>query len=1684
MKTSFTRLLKYKWRHLLPIVFFSAFSYTQLHAACPEKIQDFGLTLDCEARLNITAPAGVTGLKIIISNAEFDLPINHATNVLAPGQPFKLKFLCSDPGKSAALLDATFVNYNFSTGAGSGTYKFNASGVPLLQAGTAGSGGTVNLVVTNKLRPTCPGAMDGQMWVQVVGNNLVDKCKTSTFSITLGGVTINNVSVGGVAKFTGLSAGTYTAAITETTYSCPCPLTRNPVTDILLNPALGTVSIACIDQINVSVSPNCTAHIDYRDILLGAYDPCGPAPMIDEFYVYAGNVLVGSGSAMSPVVTFDASDYLDQKLKVEIRDTDSGNWCWGSALIEDKSPPIITCNDGAPKEILCLDFAGNLMAELDNRVTDCSGVASITIIRQETNEDCPPRPTPGTTASSTFHQILKRITFTYFATDTKGLRSETCTDEITIMRFDPIYGNGILDLPGTLIMPPNFIVNPGANDRAPIDCDDQRIVYQDADRCRPAPIGLAAGGTMFPRLRYMSDGIEKIADLFPANYPTPSQAQAQLVRQMIEGCKIAVDYQDQVFNFGCKKKVLRTWFLREWSCEGEQTLMLGVQEIVITDIVAPTFVTRVPDLTFSVDAFSCSRTVDIPRPTLADNCARVQDLQLKYFVYDEDWNLIGPDVAAAASFRFTFPYGNYRIVYVAEDPCDNARRDTAEISIIDQTPPVVICKEFLVVGLSADGLVRVPAAAFDNGSYDDCGIESRCVVRMDDLDLLESLDTDRDGEVLFSVFNNAMVACGRDYSEYAYRKADGLYYINRDVICTPYVVFCCANNTSGNDNIMIQFRARDIHGNVNQCMIFVDLQDKSIPTVTCPSSITVDCRLPIPTFDAIKDRWVPASQDLLSGLFGSVVAQNEQKAFGLPGKYLISTGNFVDGTFFDNCGAPRIEVYTTGGVDNCGLGVIRRRFRAIDVDGNISNTCEQVITVDRIHILDNRAFTFVPRDTLINDGCRDPRELADESFGEPRVDDESCSLLGLSVENQIFYFNTLDPNSDACFKIVRTFTLIDWCRQADPNSSGFILDRHVQIIKVNDPEGPTITCGSNVTEQTDDCTNARVTLTASATDECTQGSDLQWTARIDVDTNNDGSFDNSFIVSLSQNGNTVSHTGSYPIGRHRITFTVRDRCGNESTCEQHFTIVNTKRPTPVAVDLRTVIMPVVGMVEIWANDFERSSFHPCVPRDSLMFFITRANESFAERVTSMNFTCANLTAQERANGVNLKFFVAYRSLNGELISAFTNVNLRIQDNTGVCNNTGTNAFIAGNVHTEMLENIPNISVELKGGENQGASAIESAMTNERGDYAFAGMPMGGKYMIDPQSSDRYLNGVSTLDLVLIQRYILGMYEMQSPYRLIAADVNKDGQISAVDLVELRSVILGHKEGFTNNTSWRFIDAAYVFDDPKRPLESTFPESYRIDALNSNMTVDFIGIKVGDIDGSASAAGVISRPRSSYSLTTVDQNIKSGEIVKVDLAASRVMNTVGTQFTINFDPQAMSFVGIGGEKMSLSPYHINADQAAKGLITISWNNVDGIELNAGDVLMSLTFDARRSVSLRSVIDITSDITTAEIYSSELETQALSLAFSRAITEATFALYQNTPNPFADYTEITFQLPSAGWATLTVGDVTGKVVKIIKGEFAKGINNIRLDKSDLADPGLYFYTLETEGHFDTKRMVVLK
>ncbi|MBK9220899.1 MAG: T9SS type A sorting domain-containing protein [Saprospiraceae bacterium] len=1260
--------------------------------------------------------------------------------------------------------------------------------------------------------------------------------------------------------------------------------------------------------------------------------------------------------------------YVGKTLTVEVTDNISGNRCWGYAKIEDKLPPTIICR----RDTIPCFVASQWIPE----AFDGCGLDTVLLVDEIIQPlNCNPN-------------YIKQIVRKYIAYDIHGNKSAICADTTLLKRFDT----------SKVECPKNYTI---ANN-CPISCKDiyyNRIPLDKNGHPSPSYTGV-------PRYTDLVGGNPVTIDLYP-------------VRDIY--CNIAVNYEDiDLGIIGCVHKYMRMWTIREWWCNTE-IVRVCIQILEIVDREAP-YVHAPYDFDATTDGgYKCQATVVLPPAIVFDSCGGPVRVDVSY---------PGGILTNKNGGVVILPVGDNVIEYRAYDNCYNSSTSTMTVHVLDRTAPVAICDRETVVSLSIYGTTHVYAKTFDDGSYDDCHIDSFLVRRMD---------------------NGA--PCGQKISWFR-----------------PYAEFCCADVGK---TITVIFRAKDKHGNFNDCMVQIEVQDKLKPVCTAPIDLTVSCDFHF----NINDLSVFGVMQKDSALFN-----NKRTIKFIGNKGLQEVVNFHDGFAHDNCDF----TITHSFVDNrtqCNVGTIVRTW--VVADNNGSDTCRQVIY---FHNYSPYNFDSIwwPRDTVLY-MCLDPNELTPEKLNSKPIlrNEDKCDLVGLSSEDHLF---RIVQGGDACYKIIRKWKALDWC-QVYYNGTGahYEFRTHEQIIKIHNLDDPTVnpipTTDTTVCTL-DSCTSGFISLRATGSDICTPGIELAWEYLIDY--NNNGIYD----IIRSGVGPTINADGRYPLGTHRIKYVFEDRCGNKTAIERLFTIINCKLPTPycingVAIDL----MPIDtnrdgkidwGMIEVWASDVDQGSYGACKNPITLSF-------SSDTTIKSIMFDCNTLGQQ------TVELWVTDRLTGNQ---AFCRTFVEVQDNNKACGqtitNTGTiNGLVSNNVDNNTMNDVDVLLTDNATPTKQIMSTIK---TIADGKYAFGNMPFNsGNYTIKPGKNSDPLNGVTTADIVKIQRHILGLELLSSPYKIIAADVNNDKRITSKDISDLRRLILGIVDKFSNNESWAFIDATYQFiKTDVEVLDENYPRTFNVNPFNNDVNgVDFKGVKIGDVSGNASAGlhTATSRNGNDEILFIADEKeFAKDELVAIPVFLEKSTQLAGYQFTLKFDPSRLVFEGVEAGKSNITPENLGLIRTSDGYISFSWNTNKNIDILESEALFTLKFKALSQGQISNILQLNSIITPAQAFTTDAEERDIKLGFrtDNGIVEnnSGLILYQNQPNPFSDLTVIGFELLQPAATTLTIYDLNSKV--LYKSEIAavKGYNSIEIQNAQLGVTGVLFYQIDAAGFTATKRMIVIK
>ena len=416
--------------------------------------------------------------------------------------------------------------------------------------------------------------------------------------------------------------------------------------------------------------------------------------------------------------------------------------------------------------------------------------------------------------------------------------------------------------------------------------------------------------------------------------------------------------------------------------------------------------------------------------------------------------------------------------------------------------------------------------------------------------------------------------------------------------------------------------------------------------------------------------------------------------------------------------------------------------------------------------------------------------------------------------------------------------------------------------------------------------------------------------------------------------------------------------------------------------------------------------------------------------------------------------------------------------------TSMDVEVTGTVRTITGEAVQDVAVAFRH-----AETTETAMTDDEGFFHFDPVPGCEVREIRLDKDGDPTNGLSTIDLILIQKHLLGVAELDSPYQMIAADANLSGNISTLDIVVLRKLILGMEEAFDHGRSWRFIPAEYEFLDPQHPFDEDFPEGLEFDLLGDDLQVDYVAVKIGDVNASArgiQALSEVAEVRSEalgLDLMAADQVLQAGESVTVVVRAATAGRLLGYQFSLGYDARSLAFEGVeAGTLPALSKSNFGVFPQ-RGLLTTSWHEAAVYRLGEGEVLFSLRFRARREGRLRDWLR-QSDALTGVAYDETLETAPLRFGVVSALPdEQALALHQNRPNPFFEQTIIPFVMPAAGRARLTVYDASGRVLLNRQGDFGRGANQWLLQRSEVPANGVLYYRLDTDFGTATRKMIAV-
>jgi hypothetical protein len=369
------------------------------------------------------------------------------------------------------------------------------------------------------------------------------------------------------------------------------------------------------------------------------------------------------------------------------------------------------------------------------------------------------------------------------------------------------------------------------------------------------------------------------------------------------------------------------------------------------------------------------------------------------------------------------------------------------------------------------------------------------------------------------------------------------------------------------------------------------------------------------------------------------------------------------------------------------------------------------------------------------------------------------------------------------------------------------------------------------------------------------------------------------------------------------------------------------------------------------------------------------------------------------------------------------------------------------------------------------------------------------YTVTPTKDDNPLNGVSTYDLVLISKHILGIEPLGSPYKLIAADANKSNSITTFDIVTIRKLILGIQPDFSfvGNTSWRFIPKDYVINNPSNPFQQlnppTTPFPSTITNLLSNSIANFVALKVGDVNNTAIAnARPANRP-----ISSIDWSIpmKKGpsDLIEVPVVYTGQEALEGLQLGLRFDPAQLQFVSTGyGTVPGFNADCFNLSATEQGVLKAVWVLTDTERrIQTGDVLFYLLFRAKSNrAEADNLLSLDDALLENLVWrADDTECSLIREAATQTRTEidgvSAGLQVESFPNPGLNTLQFKIQSKLSGKARLALYDAFGKRV-LLQVLMLDGANQtLEIQQSSALPAGMYNWKIWTGDHVAQGRWV---
>jgi len=441
------------------------------------------------------------------------------------------------------------------------------------------------------------------------------------------------------------------------------------------------------------------------------------------------------------------------------------------------------------------------------------------------------------------------------------------------------------------------------------------------------------------------------------------------------------------------------------------------------------------------------------------------------------------------------------------------------------------------------------------------------------------------GLALFSMPNNALgqgctFACNDTINISVDRDCE--VFISPDIVLEGSVEACenveisvfDQNNIEVGQLVTRQFVGQTlrvvIEEGLNTCHSFVTIEDKLAPEIICPPNDTLRC-------DATD---IGATNESLMTFLENIVQSTAIDNCDSEDFSIIIDSNILrqscEGPFVSVRDIAFSAVDELGNSTSCAFTLYYETVPTTDIDAPMNLINGQIDCTDALPEVDGRPYPTIEYivenfddNSLPNINGEALADLIDGVF----VSDNLCNFI-ISFSDQEF------PSCGGSLKVVRTWTVQDWCNINPPTTFNQIIE--VVDGSINIASAP---MSMNLDVSNSDCT--RDVLLEAPMIDSTECSAWTWSASVRLPDSDE------FVLIDEDLSPFASINFNFPLGQSLVSYEVIDACGNTDNISFTVTINDGNEPLAVC-DLRTVVtLDDDFSAKVFAASFDDGSFDQC-----------------------------------------------------------------------------------------------------------------------------------------------------------------------------------------------------------------------------------------------------------------------------------------------------------------------------------------------------------------------------------------------------------------------------------------------------------------------------------------------------------